>query len=403
MSGNRTAAPAYICHSISVEPAALANYSRELQLPSSKPALRALARAVATSLSCAQELCAALVVGTGPRPVLGLLARSDSAGKVWLAGQERALNRVCAHLRYVSYGQAERDCQQLAARLVERFGREAVGQFRYAGLARGGFIALGILAYTLGLERAQLEPPYPPDVPLVVVDDCAFTGNRFSRFLERCGRSQVIFAPLYSHPDLRAAIEAREPQVVACLSARDLHDHGPERLGKEYPAWRQRWLAMMGGRRYWGGQTDHVCFSWSEPDRFIWDSVAENLVRAWHIVPPERYLGNRLPPKTEPIPVQVQPQGKGPLRPSEQVLFGELGGQTVVGNLETGGSFGLDDVAADIWRAIVAYGNAEDVVGALLADYDVGESTLRADLDDFVGDLLKRGLLERSDASDGDC
>jgi hypothetical protein len=99
----------------------------------------------------------------------------------------------------------------------------------------------------------------------------------------------------------------------------------------------------------------------------------------------------------EPIPVQVQPEGPGPLRPSTHVLFGEYRGNIVVGNLETKASFSLTGVAADMWRAVVEHGNFEAAVVALSREYEVDEGTLRADLRDFVEDLLARDLLDQSD------
>lgn len=362
-------------------------------------ALISLARALAVSPLWREISDACIVARPRLQPVLGVLGRFDAAGESRLAALGQGLNDVMTRLRHVDYTQAEQDCEQLAAQLVERFGRNELGHFRFTTIPRGGLLVLGMLAYYLGLERRQLESPHPPDVTLVVVDDCALTGARFGRFLERRESRQVVFAHLYSHPDLRAAIEAREPRVRACLAAQDLHDYGPERLGDEYSAWRERWLDRLDSPRYWVGQPDHVCFAWNEPDRFFWNPVTERVESGWRIVPPELCLKNRLAPGTEPIPVQVQPEGKGPLKPSEYVLFGEFEGQIVVGNLETGESFGLADVAADTWRAIVEYGNLEDVVDALLRDYDVDEATLRADLRAFVDDLLARGLLEQSDAS----
>jgi hypothetical protein len=385
---------------IKLEPHALAWYAHNLELADLLAALASLARALAASPKWQGISGASLIVRPNPQPVLGVLVEDyDVVGNARLAALGQGLNDVLSRLCYVDYMQAEQDCALLAAQLVERFGHDELRRFRFTAIPRGGLIVLGMLAYTLGLKRTQLEPPHLSDVPLVVVDDCALTGARFGRFLERCESQQVIFAHLYSHPDLRAAIEAQEPRVVACLSAHDLHDHGPERLGDEYPAWRERWLARLEGPRYWIGQPDHVCFAWNEPDRFFWNPVTEQVESGWCIVPPEFCLKHRPAPGMESIPVQVQPEGKGPLKPSQRVLFGEFEGRIVVGDLEAEKSFCLADVAADMWRAIVEYGNVEDVVAALLREYDVDEATLQVDLRAFVGDLLTRGLLEQSDAA----
>jgi hypothetical protein len=79
------------------------------------------------------------------------------------------------------------------------------------------------------------------------------------------------------------------------------------------------------------------------------------------------------------------------------VLFGEYGENIVVGNMETKASFSLTGVAADMWRAVIKHGSLEAAVAGLSGEYEVGESTLRADLRDFVEDLLARDLLQRTD------
>lgn len=356
--------------------------------------LSTLADALSSSPLWAEMPHATLVVRAEPSPLLGVVGYFDAAGEARLEGLRWQLEHVLPRLRYVGYAQAEEDCERLAARLVERFGHDELRGFRFVAIPRGGFIVLGMLAYVLGLRRSQLEPPHPADAPLVVVDDCALSGVRFGQFLERFDNPRVIFAHLYSPPELREAIEAREPRDVTCLGARDLPDRAPENLGDEYPSWRERWVKRMDRRGYWVGQTDQVCFAWNEPDIGIWNPVTEREESGWRFVPPELCLKNRVAPGTRPIRVQAQLKGKGPLRPSAHVLFGELEEQVVVGDLKTGEGFALSGVGADMWRAIVEYGGSKEVVAALLEDYDVDEATLRADLHGFIEELLSRGLLE---------
>jgi hypothetical protein len=334
-----------------------------------------------------------------------VVGRFDAASEKWLAALGDQITRSLGGLRYVSYAQAEQDCERLAEQLVERFGREELRRFRFTAIPRGGFIVLGMLAYALGLDQSQLEPPRTPGTPLVVVDDCALTGSRFGRFLERCESREVIFAHLYSHPDLRESIEISEPGVLACLAAGDLADHAPERLGAEYDAWRRRCLSRGYGHRYWVGQLDHVAFPWNEPDAAFWNPVTETMERGINLVPPEMCLKNRTIPSTESVQpqVRVQPECPGPLLPSERVIFGDFEGQTVVGDLETGESFSLSGVAADLWRAIVERGSLEDAIDSLASEYDVDTAILRDDLRGFVEDLLLRGLLENAEASVAVC
>ena len=363
--------------------------------------LRALADALSVSTLWAEMPRATLVVRPAPEPLLGVLSCLDAAGRARLEALRWQLEHMLPRSRYVSYARAEEDCERLASQLVERFGRDGLRDCRFVAIPRGGFVVLGLLAYILGLPRSQLETPHPPDAPLVVVDDCALSGVRFGGFLERCESRRVVFAHLYSPPELREAIETREPDRVTCLSAHDLRDHALENLGEEYPAWRERWLKRMDRHGYWVGQPDHLCFAWNEPDTGFWNPVTEKEESGWRLAPPELCLKNRPAPGAKPVPVQVQPRGKGPLKPSSRVLFGELEGQIVVGDLKAEESFVLSDVAADMWQAIIKYGNLEDVAETLSKDYDVDGTALRADLRNFIDDLLYRGLLE-SDGWDAD-
>jgi Coenzyme PQQ synthesis protein D (PqqD) len=360
--------------------------------------LTTLARGLSTSHAWKDMPGAILLVRSTPLPVLGVVGHFDAAAEARLARLGPQLAGALAHLRYVSYAQAEEDCELLATRLVERFGREELRRFSFTAIPRGGLIVLGMLAYVLGLEHTQLEPPYPPEAPMVVVDDCALSGYRFGRFMSRWESRRAVFAHLYSHPDLRSAIEGREPRVIGCVAARDLHDRAPALHGEGYGVWRERQRDKLGDDAgYWVGLPDHLCFPWNEADVTFWNPVAEWFERGWSVVPPESCLKNRPAPGMEPIPVQVQPEGPGPLGPSPRVLFGEYGEDIVVGNMETKASFSLTGVAADMWKAVVEHGSLEAAVAALSNEYEVDEGVLRADLKGFVEDLLARDLLERSD------
>ena len=47
-----------------------------------------------------------------------------------------------------------------------------------------------------------------------------------------------------------------------------------------------------------------------------------------------------------------------------------------------------------MWTLIGELQSLDRVLEALLAEYDVEEDRLRADLDDLIGELVKQGLLE---------
>ena len=121
-------------------------------------------------------------------------------------------------------------------------------------------------AALLHLDREQTAPLHPENRPLIVVDDCALSGVRLSQFLRGCGSSRVLFAPLYSHPELRTAIRRLEPRIEDVLSAADI-------LGERIEA------DLAEG--YWRGDTEPLAFPWNEPDRSIWNPAAERWEAAW--------------------------------------------------------------------------------------------------------------------------
>ncbi|QDL09333.1 hypothetical protein DP113_16690 [Brasilonema octagenarum UFV-E1] len=384
-------------YSIPIAAEALAHYSRELQIAEPAEALCRLTQAIACSPSWAEMPPSVLIARPTPEPVLAVLGCFDEVAKFRIWTQLQSLNRDLARMRYVSYGQAELDCQRLAYQLIDRFGHEELKRFHFTGIPRGGLIVLGMLAYCLGLTSEQLQPPKSPDVPWVVVDDCVYTGSRFYGFVQSHSQQKMIFAHLYSHPELRSRIITCEPHVLACVSAHDVYDYAPEELGDDYQAWQKHSLFNLSGFRYWVGKTDHVCFSWNEPDRFFWNSITEKIEGSWLLLPKDVCLKNQFKGASKLLNVQIQPGATGSLKPAAQVVFGQYGEQIVIGNLETQQSFGLTDLAADIWLAIVEHGNLEEVITVLLKIYDINETTLRSDVDIFIDQLYAEGLLIKLD------
>lgn len=353
-----------------------------------------IARALAASPRWAGLPPASLVVRKPPHPALAVLGSFTDEELARVSAIRSVFDAVLPRLQYVSYAGAEQACERLAERLIERLGRDQMTRLRFVGIPRGGLFVLGMLSYLLDLDQSQIEsgPPVGSDA-VVVVDDCAYSGSRFSRFLRRLDGPPVVFAHLYSHPGLRAAIEAAEPRVVACVSAADLHDAAPQELGDGYTAWKARAVAAADRAAYWTGRPDHVCFAWGEPDYSTWNSTTEALEKGWPVMPPDRSLKNRPALGRPLIPVQEQPEGRGVLRPGPRVLFGRVDGHVAVGDLGTGTTLALEGTAAEMWEAIVASRSLDEARQRLLATFDVDPETLRADLDRFARDLVAGGLL----------
>jgi hypothetical protein len=79
------------------------------------------------------------------------------------------------------------------------------------------------------------------------------------------------------------------------------------------------------------------------------------------------------------------------------VVSRELDGETVLLNLETGMYFGLDAVGTDMWRAIRESPTLGEAFAAVRVQYEVDETTIRADFLQLADELLAKGLLQRAD------
>lgn len=351
---------------------------------------QALARAVAASPGWPREADPVLVVRPSPHPCLAAFGAFGEGDSAWLRAHAQALSSSCRRLRYVGYPQVQKDCELLAQMLLDRLGMDGLRRCRFAAIPRGGLIVLGLLASALGLNHDQLVPltSLSPDGPLVVVDDCAVSGARLARALDRCEARGILFACLYSPPGLRSALEAGEPQLLGCLSAADLE-------GEEFaPEVVAAFPDEPGVRRFWHGMPETLAFPWNEPDRLLWNPASGRYELAWRVVPPELCLKNRPAPGTDPIPVQILPAPRGPLQPRDSVLYADLRGTTVVADLERGRSFRLDGSGADFWKALVKQGGTEPAAASLTWEYDAPQDRLREDLDRFASELLAQGLLE---------
>lgn len=312
-----------------------------------------------------------------------------------MAMQARTCESTLGRLRYVGYRQAEEAVAELADRLRSRLGAQEVRSLSYVAIPRGGLIVLGMLASMLDVPRAQVSAQAVSNGPLVVVDDCAQSGARFGAFLASRPEPQIVFAHLFSHPDLRAAIETRETRVVACVAARDLRDYGPETFTEELAEAHRRWVARLGPQRYWVGDCERLCFPWNEPEHLLRNLAAADLEAVWKLVPPP-YCFKAGGGATARPKIQVQPGGRGPLRPSPAVLFGRWSEDTVVARIDNGEVLRLPGSAGAMWWALVKTGDLAAAHRELIGRYQIDAETLRTDLSAFAADLLGRGLFERT-------
>jgi hypothetical protein len=79
----------------------------------------------------------------------------------------------------------------------------------------------------------------------------------------------------------------------------------------------------------------------------------------------------------------------------------DLEGEAAVLNLKTGVYYGLDDIGASIWRMLNEPRRVDELVDALLGEYEVDREECQRDVIELVGELAVRGLVEINDGPQG--
>ncbi|MCA9969721.1 MAG: lasso peptide biosynthesis PqqD family chaperone [Anaerolineales bacterium] len=77
----------------------------------------------------------------------------------------------------------------------------------------------------------------------------------------------------------------------------------------------------------------------------------------------------------------------------------DLGGESVILDVQSGMYYGLDEVGARIWELIQAPARAAAVRDALLAEYDVEPAACEQDMLELLTQLRAAGLVEVVDAA----
>ncbi len=83
------------------------------------------------------------------------------------------------------------------------------------------------------------------------------------------------------------------------------------------------------------------------------------------------------------------------LRGSEDVLVRALDGEAVLLDLGSGTYFGLNEVGARVWELLAEGSTVGAIRQALLAEFDVEEQVLEADVGALLAELEKRKLVHR--------
>ena len=82
------------------------------------------------------------------------------------------------------------------------------------------------------------------------------------------------------------------------------------------------------------------------------------------------------------------------VKPSEDVVWRNLQGESVLLDLKSGMYFGLDAVGTRIWTLLQAQPHLERVLQELLNEYEVSEETCARDLMNLVSAMAEKGLVQ---------
>ncbi len=80
------------------------------------------------------------------------------------------------------------------------------------------------------------------------------------------------------------------------------------------------------------------------------------------------------------------------------VILQELGDEIVAANLNTGVYFALNEVAARTWVLLKDAKSVDEVVGVLVAEYEIDDATVRADVTGLLEQFEQHGLIQYNDA-----
>ena len=79
---------------------------------------------------------------------------------------------------------------------------------------------------------------------------------------------------------------------------------------------------------------------------------------------------------------------------SPDVMVRQIGEETVLLDLNTERYLGLDDVSSRIWQEVTAGASVQAAYETLLSEYEVDPETLHKDVDNFVQELVRLGLVK---------
>lgn len=83
---------------------------------------------------------------------------------------------------------------------------------------------------------------------------------------------------------------------------------------------------------------------------------------------------------------------------ASDVLASDLGSEVVLLNLQDGTYYGLEGVGGEVWKLVQKPVTVDEILRAIVAEYDVEAERCRQDIMKLLGDLATRGLVEIRDS-----
>lgn len=77
------------------------------------------------------------------------------------------------------------------------------------------------------------------------------------------------------------------------------------------------------------------------------------------------------------------------------LVFGELDGEVVLLNIETGTYYGMDATGSRIWELLAEPRSLEELVDLLVSEYRIDDADCRQEILPFLQDLIAKGLVRR--------
>ena len=91
------------------------------------------------------------------------------------------------------------------------------------------------------------------------------------------------------------------------------------------------------------------------------------------------------------------------LMPNGDFVFRDIGGETILvpvraGVTELDSLFTLNEVGAVVWKAVEARSSVQEIVTAVLAEFEIEPSSAESDVFEFLDVLIKRDLIRHTEA-----